>query len=96
MEYSYVKNAGIAGALALPDGSVLFNFEYRGMVKLDRCGEVQWTLRELTHHSIDIAADGSYWVPGRRRVREPNPYPPIATPYLDDVVLIQNSPGAVL
>ncbi len=86
----------IHGALILPDGSVVFNFEYRGMVKLDRCGEVQWTLPEMTHHSIDLASDGSFWVGGRRRVREPNPYPPIVTPYLDDAVMRVSPEGELL
>ena len=40
------------GALLHPDGSVIFNYDYLGLVKLDRCGSVVWRLPYRTHHSI--------------------------------------------
>ena len=41
MEYppSTDWNIDTHGAVALPDGSVVFNFEYGGLVKLDRCNK---------------------------------------------------------
>lgn len=53
----------IHGAEILADGSLIFNFEYLGMVKLNSCGKVLWRLPEQTHHSINIADDGSIWAP---------------------------------
>ena len=51
-------NVDTSGALALPDGSVVFNFTYAGLVKLDRCGEVVWTVVRPTHHSVERAEAG--------------------------------------
>ncbi len=48
-------NTYIHGACLLPDGSVVFNFEYGGLVKLDRAGNVVWTLPRETHHSLERA-----------------------------------------
>jgi len=59
------RNIDLHGALMNPDGSIVFNFEYGGTVKLSRCGDVDWTLPETTHHSIDRAEGGGYWIPGR-------------------------------
>jgi len=58
-------NVDLHGALVLPDGSVVFNYEYNGTVKLSRCGEVVWKLNHPTHHSIETAEGGGFWVPGR-------------------------------
>jgi len=63
-------NIDLHGALINPDGSVVFNYEYGGTVKLSRCNEVVWTLQYPTHHSIDIAETGGYWIPGRRFVAD--------------------------
>jgi hypothetical protein len=71
-------NVDIHGVLIQPDGSVTFNYEYNGMVKLSRCGETVWTLTHPTHHSIEIAEGGGYWVPGRRNISggDPDGFPP--------------------
>jgi hypothetical protein len=58
-------NVDLHGALVTPDGSVVFNYEYGGLVKLSRCGEVEWTLAHPVHHSVERAEAGGYWVPGR-------------------------------
>jgi hypothetical protein len=89
-------NTDIHGALALPDGSVVFNFEYGGTVKLDRCGAVVWTLPEMTHHSIEPSADGGFWVPGRRYAESESAFPPIPAPYYEDAILKVSADGRVL
>ena len=90
-------NVDTHGALALPDGSVVFNFEWGGLVKLDRCGAVQWTLHRQTHHSVERASDGGYWVPGRRTITSgPSPFPPFQTPISEDTILHVSADGKVL
>lgn len=89
-------NTDIHGALALPDGSVVFNFEYHGMVKLDRCGVVEWTVPRMTHHSIELASDGGFWVSGRRYVEGVSDFPPLEAPYSEDLVLKVSAEGEVL
>ena len=91
------------GALINPDGSVVFNYEYGGTVKLSRCGEVLWTLAHPTHHSISQAQRGGYWIPGRRYHQsgaEGN-IPPFA--YLsaegvlaDDLLLLVSETGEIM
>ena len=58
------SKTGANGSLLLPNGDVVLNLEYVGMVRLDACGDVQWTLAEGNHHSIARADDGFFWVPG--------------------------------
>jgi hypothetical protein len=58
------------GMSALPDGSVLINFSEKGTAKLDKCGNVQWTVDRMTHHAITPNPDGSYWIPVKGDVRE--------------------------
>lgn len=89
-------HAAIHGMDILPDGSVLFNFDARGMVKLDRCGNPLWTVPRMTHHSIDRAAAGGYWVASRNYVVDQTPYPRYTTPYWDDTILRVSDGGEVL
>lgn len=86
----------IHGAMALPDGSVVFNFDYRGTVKLDRCGKVLWRVRSMTHHSIDRSQDGSFWIPGRRYIEGGSSYLPIRVAHLEDTILKVSPEGEIL
>lgn len=72
------RNVDTHGALLEPDGSVVFNYEYAGSVKLDRCGNLMWTIDETTHHSIEKSERGGYWVAGRDYIEgsDPKAYPP--------------------
>lgn len=90
-------NVDTHGALALPDGSVVFNFQWSGLVKLDRCGNILWTVPRRTHHSVERAESGGFWVPGRRAVLEgPSPFPPFETPFQEDTILRISEDGRVL
>lgn len=61
------SKADVNGAQLLENGDVVVNIEYRGMARLDACGQIQWTLSEGNHHSITRAEDGTFWVPGVSR-----------------------------
>jgi hypothetical protein len=89
-------NVEVHGALALPDGSVVFNLNYKGMVKMDRCGNVQWTVPLMTHHSIERSEDGGFWTTGRHYVEGASSFPPIPTPYKEDTVVKISADGKVL
>jgi hypothetical protein len=84
------------GALVLPDGSVVFNFEYGGTAKLDRCNNVQWTIRRQTHHSIERAEAGGFWVPGRSWIIGDSSYPPFETPFREDSVFRVSEGGKIV
>ena len=91
-------NIDLHGALIEPDGSVVFNFEYAGLVKLDRCGGVAWTLPRMTHHSVERAAGGGYWVPGRhlQTAEDDAPFPPFQAPFVEDTLLRVSADGDIL
>jgi hypothetical protein len=89
-------NLDTHGALILPDGSVVFNFEGLGTAKLDRCGVVQWTVPKLTHHSIEPSRDGGFWVSASIRVKDNSPYPVLKPPYFSDMLTKLSADGEVL
>lgn len=96
-------NVDLHGALVNPDGSVVFNYEYSGAVKLDRCGAVEWTLRRPTHHSMEPAVGGGYWISDRRFLEgdDRKQFPPfdrlsIKSPIKDDLILRVDEDGSVL
>ncbi|MFY9513633.1 MAG: arylsulfotransferase family protein [Rubrivivax sp.] len=50
--------------LLLPDGDIVFNTTH-GLVRLPACGDTpRWVLDEHIHHSVELADDGTLWVPG--------------------------------
>lgn len=89
-------NVEVHGSLALPDGSVVFNFEYAGIVKLDRCGRVQWTVPRMTHHSVEPSEDGGFWVSSRRYVQGTSPFPEFTPPYHEETLMKVSATGTVL
>jgi hypothetical protein len=86
------------GAVLHPDGSVIFNYEYMGLVKLDRCGSVVWRLPYRTHHSVSEDARGHLWVSGRRTLAEGfKSRPPNLAANVTDEVIVEVSPrGEIL
>jgi Arylsulfotransferase (ASST) len=88
-------NTDIHGAIALPDGSVLFNFQDTGLVKMDRCGTIQWTLPHMTHHAVNLAHDGGFWIPDLRFIDRVSPFPALTPPYEEDILLKVSSEGKV-
>jgi len=58
------------GMVVHRDGSVVVNVGDFGTAKLDKCSNVVWKLDRMTHHSITLTEDGSYWIPGHRDPRE--------------------------
>ena len=96
------RHVDLHGSLIQPDGSVVFNYEYNGTVKLSRCGEMVWALAHPTHHSIEIAETGGYWIPGRRQLTEADPegFPPFTLmdtdeSYPEDLILRVTEEGTI-
>jgi hypothetical protein len=67
-----------------------------GFVKLDRCNAVEWTVPHMTHHSVDLAEGGGFWVPSTRYVERDSPYPGLVPPYDEDTILRISPDGQVL
>jgi hypothetical protein len=90
-------NAAVHGIHISPDGSILFNLDAKGTAKVDRCGKPIWTLEHMTHHSVELSLDGSYWIPSVNIVDESDKsLPHFKTPYRDDTILRVSSDGQVL
>ena len=89
-------NIDLHDAVALTDGSVVFNFEGVGMAKLGRCGEVVWTVPRMVHHAISPTADGGFWVGSRTYVTGQSPYPHLRTPFYDETVMKVSATGEVV
>ncbi len=97
-------NIDLHGAHIDPDGSVVFNFEYQGAVKLDRCGKRLWSLEEHNHHTLSPAAGGGYWIGGRRIIHQHDApaFHPLTNPERaqgwieDDEILRVGADGEVL
>jgi hypothetical protein len=91
-------NVDTHGALALPDGSVVFNFDYSGTARLDRCGKVMWTLPRPTHHSIERSEKGGFWLPAGRLITDQKArhFPPFEVPFVESTLLRVSDDGKVL
>jgi Arylsulfotransferase (ASST) len=91
-------DATLHGAVLLPGGDVVFNFDAMGMARLDRCGEVVWRLPLMTHHSVTLDERGHFWVPSRRLIggAEGARFPGLTPPFLEDSILEVSPDGQVL
>jgi len=87
----------IHGAIVLPNGDLVFNFEHLGLVRLDRSGHPVWKLPYQTHHSIHLHDDGNLWVSGQRWRTAPDARFPNRNPPFDEyTLLIVSQDGDIL
>jgi len=89
-------NVTTHGAVALPDGSIVFNFEYLGTAKLDRCGAVQWTLARTTNHSLERTADGRFWTINEVYRQHESPFPLLHAPFSEQLAMQLSADGKVI
>lgn len=82
----------IHGIMLLENGDLLVNHNSIGTSRLDKCGNVVWQLAYETHHSIHRAADGNFWISGRKRYLEPLPDWPLHGATVFDPTVIEVSP----
>ena len=93
----------IHGASLYPNGDLLFNFDDgnfptgSGLVKIDKCSHLLWSLAENTHHSVFRDDDGYIWVTSHVFHRnDNNGFHFIKAPYHEDFVLKLSEDGKVL
>lgn len=87
----------IHGAFLYPNGDIVFNFQYGGLVRIDKCSRVQWKLPHQTHHSIFQDMDGNLWVPGRRLRKAPlDKFPNVPAPFQEEYLLKVSPDGDIL
>ena len=56
----------VHGSVIYPNGDIVFNFNGRGLVKIDKKSNVIWKLKDDYHHSVYMDDNGFLWVPGRK------------------------------
>jgi hypothetical protein len=54
----------------LPDGSFVANFEHLSTFLMNICGQVEWKLDNLGHHSVFYSNQGYLWVTAERYVNK--------------------------
>ncbi len=90
----------IHGAYLFPNGDLLFNIEYLGLVRMDSCGEILWKLPYRTHHSISRNEDGNFWVSGQTWVTEGDErkslFPGLETPFVEETAVLVSPAGEIL
>jgi hypothetical protein len=88
----------VQGAALYPDGDVLFNLQGVGMTRMNACGDVEWVLPALSHHSIYVADDGNIWTLGHKHYDQQtvHGFPGMPPEFTDDTVLEVSPQGEIL
>ncbi|WP_019503494.1 arylsulfotransferase family protein [Pleurocapsa sp. PCC 7319] len=87
----------IHGAVVMKNGDLIFNFESKGLIRIDRDGEVVWRLAYLTHHSIHQHDDGNLWISGTRyQTEKVARLPHLIPPFYEETILEISPQGKIL
>lgn len=98
-----LQRSYVHGTYLFPDGDVLFNIEYEGLVRMDACGNVKWRLPQRTHHSVTRDHEGNFWVCGnvthgesRKDVAYLKQFPGLRPPVHEDYLTRVSPEGEIL
>jgi len=87
----------IHGIIILDNGDIIFNFEEKGLLRLDVCGNIVWKLPYMTHHSIFRDDENTLWVPGLKIYYEKKSgFPGHVPPYYEPTILRVSLDGKIL
>lgn len=79
--------------LPFPDGSLIFQGMGSPLIKIDVCSRVQWMIDGAFHHSIERAADGSFWT-AQRLIASDLPF--VDGKFKDDAIVNISADGEIL
>jgi hypothetical protein len=65
-QYSFLSQ----GMHLYPDGGLLAVVVQIGLVKMDVCGNVEWTNDSFNHHVVSVDEEGFIWTPSDRRLSD--------------------------
>jgi Arylsulfotransferase (ASST) len=89
--------ADIHGLVLLPDHSIVFNFEYLGLSRVDRCGNVMWKIPRMTHHAVFLAENNTLWAPvAKYHTERSADFPNIVPPFNEDSLIQVSLDGEIL
>ncbi|MFO1072643.1 MAG: arylsulfotransferase family protein [Geminicoccaceae bacterium] len=86
------------GTHLYPNGDLLFNFAGQlfpfggGLIKIDKDSKVVWKLARNTHHDVQVAADGTIWVPALHYRADGMPELPGYQPWFYEDTVLKVSP----
>ncbi len=87
----------IHGAVVMPNGDLVFNFEHLGLMRLNACNDVVWRLPYRTHHSIHVNSDGELWVSGQiNHAADSTLYPNYNAPFIEPTIIRVSPEGEIL
>ncbi|MEM6519698.1 MAG: arylsulfotransferase family protein [Cyanobacteria bacterium P01_C01_bin.70] len=87
----------IHGAVVMENGDLIFNFENKGLIRINPDGEVVWRLDYITHHSLHRHDDGNLWVSGRKyHTEEISRLPHLELPFFEETILEITPDGEIL
>ena len=87
----------IHGAVIMENGDLVFNFESKGLIRVDPDGEVVWRLPYLTHHSVHQHDDGNLWVSGTKyQTQKVSRLPNLIPPFFEETILEITPKGKIL
>jgi len=90
----------VHGTHLYPNGDIIFNIEYMGLVRMNSAGEVLWKLPYRTHHSVFHDEDGNLWVSGQKWVESGNnrteKFSMLEVPYTEETMLNVSPDGKIL
>lgn len=87
----------IHGSLLMPNGDLVYSYEYLGLIRMDLCGNVIWRLPYRTHHSVCPDKDWNLWVPGQiHHDKKLKGYPNLKPPFIEPTLLKVSPDGKVL
>ncbi len=79
--------------LPLNDGGLVFNTSEGPLVRIDACGDPRWVLDGKFHHSVELTADGTFWVP---TINQPSRLDPPIPGHIDDAIARVSPDGELL
>ncbi len=87
----------IHGAVVMENGDLVFNFESKGLVRINRNSEVVWRLPYITHHSVHQHDDGNLWVSGTKyQTQKVDRLPNLIPPFYEETILEVSPEGKIL
>lgn len=87
----------VHGSEIYPNGDIVFNFNGRGLVKIDKNSNVIWKLQDDYHHSVFKDEDGFLWVPGRKTYNDTvDSFLLLYPPYFEDYICKISPNGEIL
>ena len=86
----------IHGAVLMDNGDLIFNFEHRGLVRINPKGEVVWRFPHQTHHSVHVHSDGNLWVCGQREHLKAHPNFSNRIPPFSEYLIFEITPDGQL